>query len=85
MLGLKRVIHTLIGKTRFGVYERLGNKTVRALLGLKSDNILSGLGLGYDIYFISFSKYFYLLAKLLNNINKEDVGNFETIFIIDIG
>ena len=75
------MIQTLIGKTRFGVYEPLGNKTVRALLRPKSDNILSGLGLGYGIYFIYFSKYFYLLAKLLNNTNKEDIENFQSIFL----
>ena len=37
------VIHTLIDKTRFGVYGRPKNKSVRALLRPKADNNLIGL------------------------------------------
>ena len=44
MLGLLRVIHTLIGKTHFRVYGRPRNRIVQVLLRLKADNILSGLG-----------------------------------------
>ena len=40
IVGLKEVIHALIGKMGFGVYGHPRNKTVRALLRPKADNIL---------------------------------------------
>lgn len=38
------MVHTLIGKTRFGEYGGFRNKIVWALLRPKVNNILSGLG-----------------------------------------
>lgn len=51
MLGLEEMIHTSIGKIRFGVHGYPKTKLIRALLGPKADNILSGLSwvMTYDI------------------------------------